>query len=480
MSFTLKLLTGFFPGIFTGLFPGKLNPMRNLKGNQMKLTILLASAFLCLSACTEHEPPTDSAAPAAPAVETVSIDDLIAEYLLLELSMGQHDSGHVDAYFGPEGYEQQAKSEGLSLEQIAQRATELTQTLESLPDSGDDDMLKLRTRGLELRLRALQTRIALNQGSTIDFDEESMRLFEATAPHHDAAHFEEILGQIDALLPGDESLPERVESFRKQFIIPDDRLSIVFEAALEECRRRTLQHIDLPAHESFSIEYVNDKPWSGYNWYQGNANSLIQVNTDLPKYIEDAVGLGCHEGYPGHHTYNALLEQKLVLDKGWLEFSLYPLFSPQSLIAEGSANYGVDLAFPGDERVEYEREHLFPLAGLNADHAALYYQLLELRGKLNYAGNEAARNYLNGDFDAEQAQQWLIDYALSTPEKAEKSISFYDGYRSYVINYNYGKDLVAAYVEADGADAEERWQLFIRLLSSPLSPSDLTTAAEGR
>ena len=444
----------------------------------MKLLILLASAILCLPACTEQEPPIGSAELSSPTAEAASIDELVAEYLLLELSMGRHDAGHVDAYFGPESYAQQAEAEGLSLAQIAQRATVLTQTLESLPDSGNDDMLKLRIRGLELRLEALQTRIALNQGSEIDFDDESMRLFEATAPHHDAAHFEEILAQIDALLPGEEPLPERVEAFRKQFIIPDDRLASVFEAALEECRRRTLQHIDLPAHESFSIEYVTNKPWSGYNWYQGNANSLIQVNTDLPKYIQDAVRLGCHEGYPGHHTYNALLEQKLVLGKGWLEFSLYPLFSPQSLIAEGSANYGVDLAFPANERVEYEREHLFPLARLNADHAERYYQLLELLGKLNYAGNEAARGYLNGDIDAEQAQQWLVNYALYTPEKAEKSISFYDGYRSYVINYNYGKDLVASYVEAGGADAEARWLRFIRLLSSPLSPSDLTDLSD--
>ena len=445
----------------------------------MKSLILLASAILFLSACTEQDPTGNSAKSPAPVTEAANIHDLVAEYLLLELSMGQHDSGHVDAYFGPDSYAQQAKNEGLSLNQITQRANTLKGALESLPDSGDNGMLRLRIRGLELRLLALQTRIALNQGAEIDFDDESMRLFEATAPHHDAAHFEEILEQIDALLPGDEPLPLRVENFREQFIIPDDRLAPVFEAALEECRRRTLQRIDLPEHESFSIEYVTDKPWSGYNWYQGKAHSLIQVNTDLPKYIQDAVRLGCHEGYPGHHTYNALLEQKLVLDKGWLEFSLYPLFSPQSLIAEGSANYGVDLAFPGDERVEFEREHLFPLAGLNAEHAERYYQLLELLGKLNYAGNEAARNYLNGDIDAGQAQQWLVSYALSTPEKAEKSISFYDGYRSYVINYNYGKDLVAAYVEADGADAEERWQRFIRLLSSPLSPSDLTATAGG-
>ena len=41
---------------------------------------------------------------------------------------------------------------------------------------------------------------------------------------------------------------------------------------------------------------------------------------------------------------------------------MYPLFSPQSLIAEGSANFGIDMAFPAAERVAYERDSLFPLA----------------------------------------------------------------------------------------------------------------------
>ena len=44
-------------------------------------------------------------------------------------------------------------------------------------------------------------------------------------------------------------------------------------------------------------------------------------------------------------VFNMLLEKNLVRDRGWHEFSVYPLFSPQSLIAEGTANYGIDIAF---------------------------------------------------------------------------------------------------------------------------------------
>ena len=88
------------------------------------------------------------------------------------------------------------------------------------------------------------------------------------------------------------------------------------------------------------------------------------MNLDFPVPLDRAIDLACHEGYPGHHVYNALLEQALVHDRGWVEISMYPLFSPQSLIAEGSANYGIDMAFPSAERTAFERDSLFPLAGL--------------------------------------------------------------------------------------------------------------------
>ena len=47
-------------------------------------------------------------------------------------------------------------------------------------------------------------------------------------------------------------------------------------------------------------------------------------------------------------------------DRGWVEFTVYPLFSPQSLIAEGTANFGIEVAFPGAERTAFERETLYP------------------------------------------------------------------------------------------------------------------------
>ena len=95
-----------------------------------------------------------------------------------------------------------------------------------------------------------------------------------------------------------------------------------------------------------------------------------------------------------------------------MEFCVYPLFSPQSLLAEGTANYGVEMAFPENERVTFEREVLFRLAGLDCTRASDYYDVQELIRRLAYAENQAARRYLNDEIGPEEAAEWLTMYAL--------------------------------------------------------------------
>jgi len=171
-----------------------------------------------------------------------------------------------------------------------------------------------------------------------------------------------------------------------------------------------------------------------------------------------------------------LLEKHLVEDRKWIEFTVYPLFSPQSLIAEGTANFGIEVAFPGRDRLEYEKQVLFPAAGLDGDRVAEYYEVHALVEQLAYAGNEAARQYLDGRISAEEAARFLERYAMYAPDRAKQRVTFIDKYRSYVINYNLGKDMVRRYIDARGgtaADPARRWAEFAQLLSSPRLPSGL-------
>ena len=76
--------------------------------------------------------------------------------------------------------------------------------------------------------------------------------------------------------------------------------------------------------------------------------------------------------------------------------------------------------------------------------------------------------------DREATVDYLVRTQLVTPEAASKKVDFIDRYRSYVINYNVGRDLVGAYVERlAGDDPERRWTVFVELISSPRLPSDL-------
>ncbi|HEU5161942.1 MAG TPA: hypothetical protein VFV54_02240, partial [Thermoanaerobaculia bacterium] len=96
--------------------------------------------------------------------------------------------------------------------------------------------------------------------------------------------------------------------------------------------------------------------------------------------------------------------------------------------------------------------------------------------KLSYAGNEAARRYINGEITADEAAQWLTKYGLYSPDRAKQRVRFIDQYGAYVINYNLGKDLVRRHVEALGGTADNpqrRWEIFEELLSSPRLPSTL-------
>lgn len=404
-----------------------------------------------------------------------AMNGVAERYVKLVLAVGEHDPGYVDAYYGPDEWRTEVAGDKRSLDAIANDAAALSRDL-TLVDPGEDAMLVLRHRFLARQLEALQAYVGMLEGNKLSFDEESLALYDAVAPTHPASYFQTTLEELDRLLPGNGSLAGRLESFREEFIIPTDKLDAVFRAALEESRRRTAAHMELPAGERFVVEYVNDKPWSGYNWYQGNSYSLIQINTDLPIYISRAIDLACHEGYPGHHVYNASLEQHFVRERGWVEFCVYPLFSPMSLIAEGSANFGIEVAFPGDERVTFERDVLFPIAGIDPAKAELYYRIEELVDRLGYAGNEAARRYLDGEMTRDEASQWLVTYELMTPAQAKKRVKFIDTYRSYVINYNLGQDLVESYIESRGGTAdnpERRWEEFKKLITSPRLPSGL-------
>jgi hypothetical protein len=406
---------------------------------------------------------------------------VVAEsYVKLTLELGLYDPDYVDAYSGPPEWRPAPLDSGNAREfprdELLERADELLASLDDVDTERLDDLERRRLRFLRAHIASARARIELVGGKNMSFDEESRALYDAVAPPCSIDTLEAALRELELLVPGTGDLAVRVEAYRAQFIIPKELIDTVFTAAIAEARRRTTHHIVLPDGESFDVEYVTEAPWGAYNWYKGDLHSLIQVNTGLPFRISSPLGLACHEGYPGHHVQNVLVEKHMLRDRDWIEYSVQPLFCPQAILNEGGANYGIDIAFTEEERIAFTRDVLFPLAGLDPSRAEEYYRFEQLTRRLRGATVEAIRRYLDGGMTREEASRWLQRYALMSAERAERYIRFGDQYRSYVVTYSVGEELVRSYIEREAAssdDPERRWELLRDLYAVPHVPSDL-------
>lgn len=430
----------------------------------------LIGLVLLLGACAATP---DDVTTGHPGVAPDSLDAIAESYVHLILDIGELEPGYVDAYYGPAEWQVQAKAQTETAAQLIQRAAYLSSRLADFDRNGPSGTTPAevqRRKYLTAHVSAAAARLRMLSGEKMSFADEAEALFGIRPELQPLESFDPVLAEIDALVPGEGPLSDRVTAFKSHYVIPKDRLQVVMDAAIAECRARTVRHIALPANERFTLSFVGDKPWSGYNYYLGDAASRIEINADFPIYTERAIDLGCHEGYPGHHVYNALLEKTFVRDRGWVEMSVYPLFSPMSFVAEGSANYGIDLAFPGDEGTAFERDVLFPLAGLDPATAEKKAQLGVLTRRLARAEYTIADAWLAGRIDRAEAIRQLMKYSLADEAKATQRLRFIDTYRSYIINYGLGRDVVQAWVERQGPD---HWRGMETLLSSQILPADI-------
>jgi len=402
-----------------------------------------------------------------------ALDAIAASYRRLSLEIGTHEPGYIDAYYGPAELQKAAEAAPRDKPALLAATRALMAETDRAARRIADPLARRRAAFLSAQLRAAETRLMMMQGTPFAFVDEAERLFGVRPRLKPLASYDAELAKIDALVPGEGALADRVEAYLDAFTIPRDRLQATFEAAIARCRGRSMAHIPMPTGESFRLEFVTDKSWSGYNYYQGGYHSLIQVNTDLPIRLSRALDLGCHEGYPGHHLLNMKLEEKLVKARGWSEFSVYPLYSPQSLIAEGSANYGIDLSFPGDSKAETERDVLMPIAGIAVPADDRYWQLLAAIKRASGARLTIAQQYLDGEIDRDAAILLTQKYLLVSRQRAEQSVRFTEQYRSYVINYGLGEAMVRAHVERGRPGRDEMWRRMEKIVGEPTLPSDL-------
>jgi hypothetical protein len=391
------------------------------------------------------------------------LGSLSERYVRLVLAIGRHDESYVDAYYGPPEWKREAaEGETVPVARLLETARALLAEVRSAPACERRTFLEKQLVAAEGFLRRLG-------GERMTLSQEARLLYDLEPPVRTAEELEAVTKRLDALIPGPGDLASRIRKLRDRFLVPSDRLAAVVDACLERTRGRTKELTSLPDGERFDVSFIRGKPWGAYNWYQGGYKSLIEVNTDLPTELGKVLGTIAHEGYPGHHVQNALLEHELVRGRGWRELTVYPLYSPQSLIAEGTANVGLSILMTRDEELAFARDTLAPLAGIDRADVATYLDVLHAMKPLDYARGEAARMVLDEGRGDGEALAFLATYGLLDGDRGRKALDFAKAYRSYVFNYTAGEDLVRAWV-GEGPDRAAR---FFALLRSPATPSQL-------
>jgi hypothetical protein len=390
-----------------------------------------------------------------------SLDTAAETYVRLVLALGERDGDSLDAYHGPPEWQADARTADATLPDVRAAAASLAENLASGESSGDE----VRRQFLIRQLRAVVARIDVVRGRRSPFAEEAGALFglDVPADEHGAAAAS-VRDALDRLLPGRGELSARFAAFDRRFLIAPDRLPAVLLRAIDGCRSATRAHVRLPPAERVDVEYVRELSWSAFTRYQGGFASRIQVNAGLPLTVDRALDLACHEAYPGHHTIAGLLEVRFG---GRVEFLVQPLFSPQSLLHEAASSLAGILAFPEPARTAFERDELFPLAGLDPAEAARHARVGRLVDELHGIHAEIARRYLDGVLDFPRAALALERDALMP--SADATLKFLNQYRTYAATYTIGRDGLMRHIDAHSSAADEasRWRAYTHVVTDP-------------
>jgi hypothetical protein len=384
-------------------------------------------------------------------------------FVRLALAIDEHLPGYVDAYFGPEEWQVQAKQDGkLPFSDLAEQTDQLATDV-----SQANDMSLQRRDYLARHLMAMQMSLRLISGEKVSLADEVEAMYDVRPDWKDEANFEEAHALLNQVLPPGGSLKERTLAWERSLEIPVEKVKEFLPTIIRKLRKCTEQKLSLPEGENFTVEFVSNQPWSAYNWYLGNFGSRIDLNTDLPAHIHFLPALIAHEGYPGHHTDLVIKEKVLVQGSKYYEFTVNLINAPSAVMAEGIATTALETILSDDELAEWFREELLPDAGLAHIDPKRILAVSQAGKKMKGLAGNAAFMLHDHHKSEQEISQYLQRYGLSTEKEASQTIRFISNplYRSYIFTYHVGYDLLEKLFQHGNRDT-----YFRRIIEEPVTP----------
>ena len=389
--------------------------------------------------------------------------DLASEYVRLGLCFDRLERGWVDAYTGPLALRAEVEDGPLPQPHaLAARAVEL---LAELPSCG---LEASRVEFLRGQLTALATAGRVLAGAGIGYVDQVEAYFQVAPVMGEEQVYAEAHAELDLLLPGNGPLLERYTAYRDTQSVPVDRLAVAVREVSTLLRERARSAFPLPLEEVVTYEVVTDKPWAGFNYYEGDFVSTVAINADLPVGLGSLPALVAHESYPGHHTERCRKDVRL----GTLpEREVWLVNTPENLIAEGLADLGLvglDLARWGPVVAE-----LYADLGLSYD-GELGERVARAVAPLTRVRQDVALLLHDRGAPVEQAERHLARWALQSPERVGKTIRFLTDplWRAYISTYVEGEALLSAWLDARPVGQPVAGR-FARLLDESLTPAGL-------
>jgi hypothetical protein len=392
---------------------------------------------------------------------------LIREYLLLGLRFDRVEEGYVDSFTGDPELRRAVASEPTP--DPADLARQAQRLLASVPQA--DGLEPQRADYLAAHLKALACAGRKFAGEEVGFVEEVREYFDVDIVKGDPDLYRDAHRKLDAALGGSGALDERLQAHRTSEEILPARLEECIHAFSSALRDRVRAEYPLPEAETIVYEIVTDKPWSGFNYYEGNYRSTVAVNADLKQQMSNLPRLVAHESYPGHHTEHCRKESGLVERGGQSEQTIFLVNTPQCLMAEGLADLALHAAI-GPEWGAWASE-IFADLGLRFDGERAQ-AISEASATLADVRQDAALMLHDEHRDVDEVVAFLQRWLLVNEARARQALRFLSSplWRAYTSTYVEGYRLLRGWLDARPAEVTLT-ERFGRLLDEPLIPSSL-------
>ena len=409
---------------------------------------------------------------AAVTVNGMESAELVRQYLMLGLRFDRVESGYVDAFTGDPELRRLVEDEPApSPADLARQAKRLA---DALPASG---LPAPRADFMSAHLRALACAGRKFAGEPVPFVEEVSSYFDVAISKGQPDRYRQAHARLAEVLEGNGPLADRMVAHRRADEIPPARLRECIEAFSSALRDRVRAEYPLPDDETVHYDVVTDKPWSGFNYYQGNYRSTVAVNADLKQQMSNLPRLVAHESYPGHHTEHCRKEAGLVVRDGQAEQTIFLVNTPQCLMAEGLADLALH-AVVGPGWGAWAAE-IYADLGLRFD-GELAEAVAEASAALIDVRQDAALMLHDEHRDADEVAAFLQRWLLVDDARSRQMLRFLSSplWRAYISTYVEGYRLLRGWLDARPATVSLA-QRFTTLLDEPLIPSALRSSTAG-